>query len=180
MIIKIIIGGIILLLIVIIVLIILSCHNKFKLANIKINEAEKNIDLILNQKKDYIDKIKPMIANEIEDKKFLEDIDELIINEEKYFESNKILADLYAELLTTIDENEKLLNNEEIENIIDKLSENEVELTASIKYYNNSSTKLNEMIKTFPSNIVRVFLGFKKKELFKDEKREIYEILKEK
>lgn len=180
MIIELIIGGIILLLIVIIVLIILSCHNKFKLANIKINVAERNIDSILNKKKYYIDKIKPMIINEIDEKNFLEDLEELNINEVGYFESNKILADLYAELLTTIDENEKLLNNEEIENIIDKLSENEVELIASIKYYNDSSNKINEMIKTFPSNILRVFFRFKKKELFKDEKREIYKILKEK
>lgn len=172
--------GILSILILIIALISISCRNKFKLATIKINEAEKNIDSILNHKKEYLDKIKPMITDEIDEKNFLEDLEKLNINEVGYFESNKILADLYAELITTIDENEKLLNNEEIETFMDKLSDNEVKLKAVIKYYNNNSTIFNEIMKSFPFNILRIFLGIKKKKLYKDEKREIYKILKEK
>ena len=75
---------------------------------------------------------------------------------------------------------QKLLNNEKIAKLIEKLDDDNINLSAIIKYYNDSATKLNNKISTFPANIIRIFFGYKRKELYQDEKREIYEILKEK
>ncbi len=180
MIVKLIIIGIILLLIIFIAISIISCRSKLNISNIKITEAEKNIDSILSKKTKNLNKIKPIILKEIDEKNFLEDIEEFNVSENGYFESNSLLADFYAELTTIIDENEKLLNNEEIEKILEKLEDENVELKATIKYYNDSVTKFNKKIEQFPNNIYRIFLGYKKKELFKDETREEFEILKEK
>ena len=178
MIVKLIILGIILLLIVVITILIISCKSKLNITNIKIKEAEKNINSLLNKKVKNIAKIKPLILEEIEEQNFLDDIENYNIEEQKYFESNSDLADYYSELITVIDENEKLLNNEKINKIIEKLENNEVELKATIKYYNDNVNKFNEKINKFPNNIYRMILGYKKKELFKDETREEFEILK--
>lgn len=177
--IELIIIGVVFLLI--IMLITLSCYkNKFKFALIKIDEAKRNIDEILEKKKENLDKIKPIITEILEEENFLNDLEELNIKEAGDIEANKQLADFYIELMKTIDENDKLLNNETIKSILNDLSDDEIELSASIKYYNDSTVKYNELTESFPSNIVRIFFGYKKKELYKDEKRERYEILKEK
>ncbi len=167
--------------ILIIMLITLSCYkNKFKFALIKIDEAQKNIDSVLKQKKEDFDKIKPIITETLEEENFLNNLEELNVEQVGSIEANKQLADFYIELMKTIDENDKLLNNETIKNVLEDISDNEIELSASIKYYNDSTQKYNELIESFPSNIVRIIFGYKKKELYKDEKRERYEILKEK
>ncbi len=180
MIVKLAIVGVILLLIIIIAIIIISCRSKLNISNIKINEAIKNIDSILNKKAKNINKLKPMILEEVDEKNFLDNIENFNVSENGYFESNSLLADYYAELITIVDENEKLLNNEKIERLMEKLEDENIELKATIKYYNDNATKFNDKLEKFPNNIVKIFLGYKKKELFKDEKREEYEILKEK
>ena len=63
---------------------------------------------------------------------------------------------------------------------MEELMDDNVELNASIKYYNDSASKFNEKINKFPSNIIRILFGYKKKELFTEEKIEEFEILKEK
>ena len=180
MIIKLIIVGVILLIIILITISIISCRSNLNISNIKITEAEKNIDSILNKKIKNLNKIKPIILEEIDEKNFLEDIEEFSISENGLFDSNALLADYYSELTTIIDENEKLLNKEEIEKILEKLKDENVELKATIKYYNDSVNKFNKKIEKFPNNIYRIILGYKKKDLFKDETREEFEILKEK
>ncbi len=172
--------GISLLLIVIIAITVISCYNKFQFAIIKINEAEKNTDLVLEKKKEYLDRLKPLIKEEIDEKNFLNNLEELDIKKENHFQTNSILADFYIELMKTIDENEKLLNNEQIANLIEDLSDNELDLIASIKYYNDNVVEFNKLIVSFPSNIIRIFFRYKKKEFYKDEKREMYEILNDK
>ena len=179
MIIKLIIIGVILLIIILITISIISCRSNLNISNIKITEAEKNIDSILNKKIKHLNKIKPIILDEIDEKNFLEDIEEFSVSENGFFESNSLLADYYSELITIIDENEKLLNNEDIEKILEKLRDENVELKATIKFYNYNVTKFNEKLKKFPNNIYRIILGYKKKELFKDETREEFKILKE-
>ena len=180
MIVNLIIIGVILLIIILITISIISCRSNLNISNIKITEAEKNIDSILNKKIKNLNKIKPIILEEIDEKNFLEDIEEFSISENGLFDSNALLADYYSELTTIIDENEKLLNKEEIEKILEKLKDENVELKATIKYYNDSVNKFNKKIEKFPNNIYRIILGYKKKDLFKDETREEFEILKEK
>ena len=179
MIIGIVCGGIILL-IMIITIIIKSCNSKIKFLIIKLEEAEKNIESFLKEKYEKLIKIKPMIENEINEKNFLNKLEDLNIKNESYLESNKKLADYYIELIKTIDENDKLLNNEDIEKLIEEIEDNELNLFASIKYYNDTADKFNKQLSSFPSNIIKLFFGYRKKEFYKNEKREMYEILNEK
>ena len=64
--------------------------------------------------------------------------------------------------------------------VIQKLEANECELQAVLKYYNDSAIDINHYIHKFPSNIVKVFCHYKELQLYKIERREIFEILKQK
>ena len=52
-------------------------------------------------------------------------------------------------------------------------------LQAAKSYYNKYTSELNDLIRTFPSNIVGFFRRYKKKSFYSDEKREMFEILKD-
>ena len=162
-----------------ILLIIAIYYNKFQFSIIEINEAENNTDLYLHKKLELLKRCCPIIRKALKKKKLLTDIDE--INEESlnHFEFNEILNKAYIDLFKVIDENEKLLKSEKLLSILDELNENEENLFACIKFYNDTVVDFNQLIVAFPSNIIRLFFGYKKKEFYAHEKHEIFEILKE-
>ena len=79
-----------------------------------------------------------------------------------------------------LDDNEKLYKRKALVEVINDINENEIDLVAAIKFYNDNVVVFNKLIMSFPSNIIRLFFGYKKKEFYNNEKREIYEILKDK
>ena len=134
-------------------------YNKFQFIIIKIDEAEENADILLKKKKELIERCIPIIKDELKLKEFIPEIND--INEEmNHFEMNEKLTECYHKLFQ-------------------KLDDNEVDLAASVKFYNDSVVDFNKLILSFPSNIIRLFFGYKKKEFYSHEKREMFEILKE-
>ena len=146
-------------------------HNKFRISIVKMEEAENNIDLFLQRKLDLLKRAKQ------ED--FLEQLDSDRINDLNHFELNDLLKKSYNELFKILDDNEKLFKSESLTHIIEDLNTNEIDLVAAIKFYNDTVVTFNQLIVTFPSNIIRLFFGYRKKEFYNHEKREIYEILKD-
>ena len=94
-----------------------------------------------------------------------------------HFEFNDLLDDNYNELLIKIDENDKLSKSKKLKEILDDLEDNEEDRIGTIKFYNDAVVIFNSLVKAFPSNIYGFFRGYKKKEFYNDEKKEIYEIL---
>ena len=94
-----------------------------------------------------------------------------------HFELNVKLDDIHRELLSIVDTHDNLLKNEAISNLIGALDDNEDEIDASIKFYNNYVTLYNKLRSAFPSNIIGLMFGFKKKEFYSEEKREMFQIL---
>ena len=121
---------------------------------------------------DIIQKIK----EELKVDDFLIDID--TINKDiDSFSLSATLRDSYNKLLSAIDDNDKLLNNEDIVSLLKELDFNEEKLVACFKYYNDNCSIYNKLIKSFPTNIIKVFFGYKKKESYSFEKRNEYKIL---
>ncbi len=178
MIIEIILGSIVF--VAIILLIIVIYHNRFKYAIIKMEEAENNIDLFLQKKIDLLSRMRPLIMKELKLKEFLEEIEDMKEKELNHFQMNDLLRNYYNELFSVLDDNEKLFKSEAITEIINEVNYNEEDLVASIKFYNDTVVIYNQLIVSFPSNIIRLFFHYKKREFYSHEKREIYEILKEK
>lgn len=162
-----------------ILLIITIYYNKFQFAIIKIEEAENNTDLFLQKKLDLIKRIIPIIKDLLKNKKLFNNFEEEF-DKYNHFELNEKLSSMYNDLFKVLDENEKLLKSEQIINIIEELNYNEEDLVASVKFYNDTVVDFNKLIVSFPSNVIRLLFRYKKKDFYNHEKREMYEILKEK
>ncbi len=154
-------------------------HNKFKFSVIKIEEAENNIDLFLQRKLELLKRSRQVVIKELKSENFLEQLDSDTISDLNHFELNDLLKKTYNEFFQTLDDNEKLFKSESLVHIIDDLNSNEIDLVAAIKFYNDTVVMFNQLIVSFPSNIIRLFFGYRKKEFYSHEKREIYKILKE-
>lgn len=163
-----------------ILLIVIIYHNKFQFAIIKIDEAENNVDILLEKKRDLLARTRPIVKKELKIEEFLEDVEELKDKELNHFEINDILKRAYNDLFKITDENEKLLKSEALISIIEELNDNEEQIIGSIKFYNDSVVIFNKLIVSFPANIIAFLWRYKKKNFYNNEKREIYEILNEK
>lgn len=162
-----------------ILLIIAIYYNKLQFSIVKIEEAEANIEIYLNKKLELIKRCIPIIKKGLKKKEFLNEVDEVNIEVLNHFELNNTLTDISKKLFKTIDDNDKLYKSEALINVITEYNENEVELIGTIKFYNDTVVDYNYLMITFPSNIIRRLFGYKKKEFYSHEKREIFEILKE-
>ena len=160
-------------------IIIIIYHNKFRISIVKMEEAENNIDLFLQKKLELLKRAKPIVEKELKIEDFLEQIDNDMVNELNHFELNDLLKKSYNDFFQTLDDNEKLFKSESLVHIIEDLNSNEIDLVAAVKFYNDTVVSFNQLIVSFPSNIIRLFFGYRKKEFYSHEKREIYEILKD-
>ncbi|MBQ2639654.1 MAG: LemA family protein [Bacilli bacterium] len=163
-----------------ITLIIIIYHNKYKSVIVKIEEAENNIGILLDKKLDLLKKCIAPIRRSLKDKTYMEDLEEFSKREMTSLELHNYLRKNYNKLFKTLDENEKLYKRKALVSVIDELNENEISLSASIKFYNDNVSINNKLVSTFPSNIIRIFFGYKSKDFYDNEKREVFEILKDK
>lgn len=161
-----------------ILLIIVIYYNKFQFSIIKIDEAEENAEIFLNKKYELIKRIVPIIRKELKDKELVSEIDD-DFESLNHFEFNDRLSKIDDKIFKILDDNEKLLKSEKIINIINEFNDNEEDLVASIKFYNDTVVDFNKLIVSFPSNIIRLIFRYKRKEFYNHEKREMYEILKD-
>ena len=161
-------------------IIVVIYHNKFQLAIIKIDEAENNIDILLEKKADLLKRTRPIIQKELKLEHFLDDLETYEEKQLNHFEMHDFLKENYHELFKILDDHEKLLKSETLVSIIEDLNENEEETIGAIKFYNDTVVIFNQLISTFPSNIIGFFCRYKRKEFYNNEKREIYEILNDK
>ena len=175
--IEVVLGGIVI--VAILILIIILYHNKFRISIIKMEEAETNIDLFLQEKLVLLKRAKQVVSKELQMDDFLEQLDSEMVLDLNHFELNDLLKKCYNEFFQVLDDNEKLFTSEALAHIIEELNSNEIDLVAAVKFYNDTVVIFNQLIVSFPSNIIRLFFGYRKKEFYSNEKREIYEILKE-
>ncbi len=152
------------------------CNNKFQLAIIKFEKAEEDIDIYLEKKYDLLTRAKPLINKEIKKEEIFTDLDESY-NNLNHFEKNDLLKKLYNELFKIIDDHEKLLKSENITSILEELNTNEENIVGAIKFYNDTVVDFNQLILSFPSSIIAFIKRYKKKEFYRNEKREIFEVL---
>lgn len=163
-----------------IMLVIAIYYNKFRFTIIKINEAENNIGVLLEKKIDLLDRARPIVKKELKIKEFLEDIEYVKNSKINHFELNSSLKELHNDFLKILDENEKLYKSDSLSAIIDEINNNEEAILGSTKFYNDSVTVFNQLVGSFPANIVALFWHYKKKEYYNNERREMFQILNEK
>ena len=170
--------GVILVITIFVVMFIVS-DNKFKLANIKIDKANEDIDLYLQKKSELLERSRPIVKKELKLKSFMDELEEK--NEEMdNFQTHLLLKKCYNELFKVLDENEKLLKSKTLVKILEDLNDNEENIVGAIKFYNDTVVEVNRLVVSFPSKIVATFKKYKKLDFYNNEKREIFEILNNK
>ena len=163
--------GLVLLVILLLVINFLYYKNKFKFYFLKVEEADNNIELILEKKIEILLKIAKIIDKDME--KELEEFKKKEISKHQcYIE----LSSLGNKLLKEADA-EEYESNKKLNNLIGRFDDNECDLKGSLKYYNDNAVEINNYIHKFPSNIVSLLSHFKELDIYKIEKRESFAIL---
>ena len=145
--------------------------NKFNFYFLKVEEANNNIELILEKKIEILLKIAKIIDKDME--KELEEFKKKEISKHQCYVE---LSSLGNKLLKEADA-EEYESNKKLNNLIGRFDDNECDLKGSLKYYNDNAVELNNYIHKFPSNIVSLFSHFKELDIYKIEKRESFAIL---
>ena len=168
--------GIVIVICILLILILLG-KNKFNFSIIKIEEAESNIEIYLEKKRNLLERAIPILKKELKQDDFLKSLDKLDKEVLNHFQTNALLHNAYLELLGIIDENEKLLKSKTIKKIIKDLDSNEQNRIGSVKYYNDNVTNFNKLVNSFPTSIIAFFCRYKNKDYYNDEDKEIDELL---
>ena len=174
--IYVVIGGIVVLIVLICVIIVLVFKNKYNFLYIKVKEADNNLDILLQKKEEILLKIVPIL----EEAK-IKDIPEVIKLKSKklnHHEMYRELMSMTSEILKIIDDYEEMLDFKKLDALVDKLNENENDLRATLKYYNDNGEEIIYLSHKFPTNLIKTFSHYQDIETYKLEKRETFEILK--
>ena len=166
--------------ILLIVISFISSKKKIERIMLSVNEAITNIDVLLKKKLELLKTLEGLVKAKI-------DIDDLNIDLEKLekeeltaFQLNDRLKDIHNDLFKAIDMNKKVNKNKKIIDCLNELNDNEEDLFGVLKFYNDSVVEYNRIISSFGSRVPALLLRFRKLEFFSNEKREIFEILKNK
>ncbi len=166
--------GIILL---IIISLLLTNGYKLKSLDIKIEEAEKNAAEILKEKYDLLVSVDSIMKSKDKEDLFL-NLDSIDLSKLSNLELNKELSKYDKTIVELTDYNKEIVYDENEEQIFENLIKSNINRLAVEKYYNDNVTKFNKLLSKFPSSIIAKFKKYSKKELFENEKEEIFEILK--
>ena len=151
--------------------------NKLKSMNIKIEEAEKNVSEVLKEKYDLLVSVDSIMKSKDKDDLFegLDSIDKENIDS---IELNKCLSKYDKVIVELTDYNKEIVYDDDEEEIFENLIKTNINRLAIEKYYNDTVTNFNKLLDKLPSKIIAKFKDYSKKDLFKNEKEEIFEILK--
>ena len=129
--------------------------NKLMHSKTKIDHAEMSIDEALRDKYDLLLKADNIIKAELKsDKTLFKGLDKVKEEEISNFDLERKLAE-YSNTLEQIRlDNEKLTNNKEFKELFNNCKNNNEKLQASKSYYNKYTSELNDLVRTFPSNLV--------------------------
>ncbi|MBQ7137201.1 MAG: LemA family protein [Bacilli bacterium] len=153
--------------------------NTITLCTLKIEEAEKELEIFLSKKLSLLSELQAIFSERDTETEFdflcnLEDIDD------DEFKLNTILNKAYKELKEFLNDKRSFIPDEQIKEKLDELYKVDIECSAIKNYYNDKVIILNNKIKSFPNSLIAKTKGIYKKELYNDPIEEEFEILKKK
>ncbi len=158
-------------------------YNKFQMLNTKISEAFNSMDILFEKKANLLERAVNIIKENNEQYKeeiMLDNLTKIKNQTLSRFELNHELMLGFRDYKGLLDLDTNLAGLGALKGINEELENIDSDLNASKKYYNDNVVLFNNLVKCFPSNIVAKLCKCKKMELFKEEKIETLEILKEK
>ncbi|MBO5182845.1 MAG: LemA family protein [Bacilli bacterium] len=142
-----------------------TIYNKFQDYIIKINEVEGKIDDAIREKFDIILKLNNIIKEKIKTNKTL--VDDLTkIKNVSSFEMDRKLIDAMNKVNFVKSKYDKIETDEEVIKLTYDIEDIDESLRAFKKFYNETITDYNRLIRIFPYNIVGYILKYKEKTFF--------------
>lgn len=151
-------------------------NNKYAFLYIKVKEADNNLDILLEKKVEILTKLLSIL----EEKKVDDNIPDIARIKNKRMDHHELfneLTNIHNETIKIIETYETKLNEEKLISLIDKLNDNECDLRAALKYYNDSTTEIEFLAHKFPSNIIRSIHHYEHLEPYKIQKTNSIELL---
>ena len=170
-------------LIMIFIMIEINFYNKFQFLKIKISEALNNMDILFEKKFSLLERCVNIIKEnnkQYKEELILDNLNKIKNKKIDRFGLNKELTIALRDYHALLDLDKKLASIDSLKNISEDLIDIDNDLNAAKKYYNDNVVLHNNLVNSFPSNIVAKLFHYKKEEFFKEEKIETLEILKEK
>ena len=142
-------------------------YNKLQHSKTKIEHAECLIDESLRNKYDLITQYEKIIKDEVDiEKNFLKDFSKLKDENISNFELDRKLIE-YINIINKVKaDNNSLGDNKELKKLSAEEKKIDEKLQAAKSYYNKYTSEMNDLIRTFPSNIVSRMHGFEIKTFF--------------
>lgn len=163
----------------ILMLFIKSFLNKVGIYEIKINEANKNIDILLEKKLNLLTKTKEKIKDSIEDN-FMEKLPKIKNQSLDNLELDTQIKLMQKELKEILEYNKKIILDDEANILLKNLEKADIDLIGTKKYYNDNAEIYNNLISKFPMSIISKVKRHHYLETYDNKKEEEFEILKEK
>jgi len=156
--------------------------DSFKEYNIRINEAEANIEATLNKRFDLLNKSTDIIKKELNtEQDTLKTIEKIRSQKLDNFELDKELYCAIEEFHDYSLNYENFKNNDDYTKTEIKLIESESEIIALKKYYNDIIDKYNDLVNSFPSSLIAKIKKFHNKKSFElEEHSNLISLLKQK
>lgn len=154
----------------------IAVYNKIQVLNIRVNEAETIIDDELRKKYDLILQSEAIIKKTTKKEITLfQELKDLKTQDISTFDFERKCSEGYILIKQIKSDYESLEKNDEFNNIINLISDCNEKLEAAKSFYNKYTSKLNVVIKKFPTNVialihqVKVKTYFDGKDMFDDE-----------
>lgn len=147
-------------------------YNRFSAKQVRIQEANENIDLFLAQRREAIASLQPLLDALSEEvrthhRQATLDLQALTSDQDarpgrgnKIAQSDHSARALMAQL--------RPFNDTSVQRVLDRLERTEVELNGARRYHNALVREHNTQIRTFPTAMVALLLRIREKEYIKD------------
>lgn len=141
-------------------------YNLLQHSKTKIDQAEVLIDEALRGRYDVLTKIDQLFINEIDKKSFFKDLDKLKEENISNFDLDRKLVE-YFNLMEQIKiDHKEMATNKDLANLLKEDKKVVEKLSAAKSYYNKYTSELNDLVRSFPSNIIARIHGISIKTFF--------------
>lgn len=159
---------------------IINIYNKFQYNLIKLEKSETNITNALGRKYqvlvryiEFLEKNIKLEENEFQD--FLETNLKGINN----IKLNIKIDDCYNQIKGYLDDNQKKLSKETINEFTKEIRELDVIINGCKRYYNNILVGYNKLVKCFPTKYIAKVYKYKERDFYPEDKQDSFKILDE-
>lgn len=133
-------------------------YNALQDCKVKIDEAESMIDEALRSKYDILLKLESIIKNNIKETKInFKDLNDLKKESISNFQLERKLVDTVLLINKIQDDFPELEEQKDYRQLLNDIRVMDERINASKKFYNKYTSKSNELVRKFPSNIIAKF-----------------------